>query len=213
MVLNSKMQDEQTKFINTTICWNYANKYAEILNEDYFNKTGKNDLKFYAEVPSLKYVKIMAHHPLIREKGNKEVHCLINHQTGDVYTYSHQLRGNISCDEQREQMFNRIEFTGDYLMTYTQQNTSIGSKLRGKTPHLKMSVFSKEVTNKNIEKASLSNWMKYRQDKVDTEKLHKFLKTTSSRYIDREEIEQWLNHSKTNQFNEQPTKSYETVYH
>ena len=76
-----------------------------------------------------------------------------------------------------------------------------------------MSVFSKEVTNKNIEKASLSNWMKYRQDKVDTEKLHKFLKTTSSRYIDREEIEQWLNHSKTNQFNEQPTKSYETVYH
>ena len=51
VISNSKMQDEQTKFINTTICWNYANKYAEILNEDYFNKTGKNDLKFYAEVP------------------------------------------------------------------------------------------------------------------------------------------------------------------
>ena len=165
---DSVIETQMLKFNNISECWYHAMKYVTILNEDYFNKTGKSDLCFCCEIPTGKYIKLMAIHSSLitaKNKVGKELHCYINHQTGNVYSSCDLVKGNVFDDYQRDELFERAEFTGDYLMKHTQNNKSIGSKLRG-TKETPKTLYSQEVTSKFVERASLNQWMKQKSNSV-----------------------------------------------
>ena len=63
----------------------HAFRLAQLLNKDYYDRTGKKDLQFYVEFPTKDYIKVMETYDGKTSAGH---HCQIDIKTSELKTPS-----------------------------------------------------------------------------------------------------------------------------
>ena len=126
----TKLSLSQKNWNRTDELMKHAFRLAQLLNQDYYDRTGKKDLQFYVEFPTKDYIKVMETYD-----GKTQVHCQIDIKTSELKTpsktaviaklidYDHTARYFVL---DLHELLQRCEFTSRYLFSQVHNNRSLG---------------------------------------------------------------------------------------
>lgn len=126
----TKLTLSKNFWFRADVLMRHAFQLAQLLNKDYYERTGKKDLQFYVEFPTKDYIKVMETYD-----GKTQVHCQIDIKTSELKTpsktavvaklldYDHTAKFYVL---DLHELMQNCDFTSDYLFSQVHNNRSLG---------------------------------------------------------------------------------------